>query len=49
MNWGESCSAGAPITMTGDMTLDIGKLPTGCYVLLLDEDGRSIRSRFVKE
>jgi aminopeptidase N len=38
-----------PATMTGDMTLDIGKLPAGCYVLSLEEDGRSIRSRFVKE
>ncbi len=39
----------AQTSMTGDMTLDIGKLPTGCYVLSLDEEGRSIRSRFVKE
>ena len=33
----------------GDMALDIRQLPTGCYILTVEEGDRSIRSRFIKQ
>ena len=39
----------APVSMTSDLTLDISLLPTGCYILAVDEGDRVMRARFVKQ
>ena len=39
----------APASMTGDMTVDVGDLPAGCYIISMDDGSRVVRSRFVKE
>ena len=38
-----------PVSMTGDVTLGIGDLPAGCYMLSMDDGDRVTRSRFVKQ
>lgn len=40
---------GAPASISGDMKVDVGDLPAGCYIVSVDEGSRIIRSRFVKE